>query len=472
MRCNSLMRAGTIGALGVGLLIGSTGIVNAQTSQASQASGSGNVDEPAPAADAPQITPWQTVTVRPGDSLSRIFARAGLESREWASLLQIGATVEPLKILQAGETLTLRKTPGGRLMELRYPIDALETLKVVRRGTATDSPLTAEVVREDSETRRLSAAGTVDGSLPRSLARAGVPANIATQLSHIYRYRADLSRSLKAGDRFSVIYEAEFVDGERVQSGPIIAAAIFSNGVAREAFRALDASGHAHYYDATGQSYAPSFSRRPVEYTRISSPFDPNRRHPILHIRRPHLGVDMAAPRGTPIHAAADGTVEFVGRKHGYGRLVELHHLDGYETRYGHMYQFVRGLHDGDRVSKGQIIGYVGATGEATGPHLHFEIRRDGIAHDPMTMSLPESRPLSDKKLALFVNRIQPLIARLDSSTNIGGTLVASSASQLQRTNCHHATAINAALALAPARASQQHPLSELFCVVRTAANA
>jgi len=478
MRCNSLMRAGAIGAMGMGLLIGATGAVSArpvaQAAQSPRADPLGAANQPsvtAPA-DTPQITPWQTITVRPGDSLSQIFAQAGLVPRELATLLELGDVVEPLDTLRAGETLTLRKTPDGQLMALRYPIDALNTLTISRRGTAAHGPLSAQVERKESQTRRLSATGTVRGSLSGSLARAGIPANIATQLSHIYRYRADLSRSLQAGDRFSVIYEAEFVGDARVRSGPVLAAAISTDGSTREAFRALDDDGHPHYYDARGRSYEPSFSRKPVTYTRISSPFDPDRRHPILHIRRPHLGVDMAAARGTPIHAAADGTVEFVGSKHGYGRLVELDHADGYETRYGHMHQFVRGLRDGDHVAKGQIIGYVGATGEATGPHLHFEIRRDGIAHDPMTMSLPEGQPLSETRLALFINRIQPLIARLDAPDDIGGTLIASTASQLQRTNCHQATAINAALALAPARASQQHPLSELFCVVRTAGNA
>lgn len=484
MPCKSLMRAGAIGAMGMGLLIGQASTVTARPSTMDRHLQSHRNDSSSPQtpstapktdsdsatvpsathADGPQITPWQTLTVEPGDSLSRVFAKVGLSARDWRPLLKLGDAVTPLKTLRAGETLDIRKTTDGRLSQLQYPIDAVNTLSVERSGT--DNAFTAQIMHRKSQTRRIAASGEVDGSLSRSLATAGVPARVATEMAHIYRYRANLSRNMHPGDHFSVIYEAEYVDGKRVAAGPIIAAAITTGGVNRKAFRALSADGKPGYYDASGHSYMPSFSRRPVSYSRISSPFNPNRMHPILHIRRPHWGVDMAAPRGTPIHAAADGTVKFVGSKHGYGRLVELDHFDGFSTRYGHMYKFVKGLHDGEHVTKGQVIGYVGSTGEATGPHLHFEIRRNGVAHNPLTMPLPEGHPLSARRLALFTNRIQPLIARLDESTGTPNTLIASNTGQLRRTNCSRASVINAALALSPAHANNQNALANLFCVV------
>ncbi|MES1927012.1 peptidoglycan DD-metalloendopeptidase family protein [Salinisphaera sp. T31B1] len=493
MGCYSWTRAGLIGAIGMGLLIGQTSTVTARPSASerhdARAQASSGVDPSAPATHvgqdtppaeiahthsrAPQITPWQTMTVEPGDSLSRLFARANLPAREWVDLLKLGDPVEPLETLRAGETVEIRKTPGGRLAELQYSLGPVDTL-AVRRTASGDDALVADIIQRQTETRRLTAQGVVDGSLSGSLAAAGVPAKIATELAHIYRYRADLSHGMQSGDRFSIIYDAQFADGHRIASGPIVAARITTAGTEHAAFRVVDDDGRSAYYDTRGRAYEPSFSRHPVNYSRISSPFNPNRMHPILHIRRPHWGVDMAAPRGTPIHAAANGVVKFVGRKHGYGRLVELQHADGYSSRYGHMARFVKGLHDGERVHEGDVIGYVGSTGEATGPHLHFEIRKDGIAHNPLTMPLPEGHPLSPNRLAVFVSRIQPLIARLDGRTGTTTSTLFASASdtQLRGTNCNQASAINAALALSPAHADDRHPLSELFCVVAAQSNA
>lgn len=483
MRWNNMLRAGTTGAIGVGLFVcagaqatglptntATTAPSQQTTSQPRRVSLAPAVQTPAiekvkqealDAALSPQITPWHRYTVRSGDSLSRIFARAGLSARAWIRVLDLDHT-DALSHLQPGDVLEIRKTPGGDLSELRFKLNAIDTLAVNRR----DDTLTSDVVQLKTHSRRLIANGTVQGSLSASLAAAGVPARIATQLARIYQYRADLSRHMHPGDRFSVIYDAQYAKDKRISVGPIVAASITTGGQDIKAFRAVGPDGQPGYYDASGRSFEPSFSRHPVNYSRISSPFNPNRMHPILHIRRPHYGVDMAASRGTPIHAAAEGTVKFVGRKSGYGRLVELKHFDGYTSRYGHMYKFASGLHDGEHVSKGQLIGYVGATGEATGPHLHFEIRKNGTPHDPLTMDLPDGRPLTHDALAAFTSRIQPLIAKLDDVPGMPNTLIASNAGLESRSRCTQAGAINAALALAPADALARHSLSDLFCVV------
>jgi murein DD-endopeptidase MepM/ murein hydrolase activator NlpD len=494
MRWLDLLRAGGPGALGVGLFVclggahanpfshgaqaglhatafNSSAVLGTHESRPLLAAQLGPDDRQALLAkSAPEITPWQQITVESGDSLSKIFARAGLPAREWVALLDLGDKVNPLEKLRPGDTLELRKTTGGRLAELRFELNAVDTLSISRSGLADDAsapgPLEAEIVHLDTQTRRLSARGTVDGSLAQSLASAGVPSRVATQLAHIYRYRANLSRHMHPGDQFSVIYDAEYADGERVAAGPVIAASITTGGQNLKAFRAVNADGEVHYYDSEGKPYEPSLSRHPVNYSRISSPFNPNRLHPILHIRRPHWGVDMAAARGTPIHAAGDGTVTYVGRKHGYGRIVQLSHFDGYSTRYGHMYKFVDDLKRGDRVRKGQVIGYVGATGEATGPHLHYEVRRNGQAHNPLTMKLPDGQSIPRARLAAFTSRIQPLIARLDNVPDMPNTLIASSAGVDARHGCARASDVNAAFALAPATTRRRHSLAELFCVI------
>jgi len=497
MRCNRLLRVGTAGTIGMGLLMGLGAqatpvpnhpgsvaqVHNERTAASTELDGFPSEDSAEPAthnatnatnatattdAQPLPITRRHNLTVQPGDSLSGLFSQAGLRPREWADVLKLGRQVAPLENLDPGDVLEIRKTPDGELAELRFDLDAVDTLSVHR----DDDGLKADVVQLDSYTRRLSARGTIKDSLSDALSRADVPAAIANQLADIYRYRADLSTHMAPGDRFSIIYDAQFTDGKRVAAGPIVAAKITTDGQDIEAFHATTADGKAGYYDSEGQSFQPAFSRRPVDYTRISSPFDLNRMHPVLRIHKPHNGVDMAATRGTAIHAAADGTVKFVGRMAGYGRLVELDNFDGYSTRYGHMFRFADDLEKGDAVEAGQIIGYVGSSGVATGSHLHFEIRKDGTPHNPLTMALPDGDPLPEDRLAVFTNRIQPLAARLDDVPGMPKTLIASNAGLANRGNCRQSGTINAALALAPASALENHSLNELFCVMTRGSNA
>ena len=316
MRWSNFLRAGTHGALGMSLFVCVGGSVHANPFSHGAEAGlhatafdSGSAlgvhdsrpqlaDELGPderqallAKSAPEITPWREVTVESGDSLSRIFERVGLPARELMALVGLGDIVAPLKRLRPGDTLELRKTTDGRLAELRFELDAIRTLSITRAGLdAEGSPgaLHAEVTRLQTQTRTLTARGTVEGSLSRSLAKAGLPAAVSAELAHIYRYRANLSRQMHAGDRFSVVYDAEYANGERVATGPVIAANITTGGRSMKAFRAINDDGEARYYDAQGRAYEPSLSRHPVNYSRISSPFNPNRLHPIRgHRRRP-----------------------------------------------------------------------------------------------------------------------------------------------------------------------------------------
>lgn len=488
MHCKRLLKAGMISVIGMGLLVvlgaqatpvpqhpyhdpnaytdngqAGHGLTGLASDQGTVADGHDDTDDTYTL----PVTRWRKIKVQSGDSLSGLFAQTGLRSRQWAKVLDLGPQVKPLKTVNPGDILEIRKTPDNRLAELRYSLGPVDTLSITRDKTG----LQANVVQLDSYTRRLSARGRVRKSLSKSLARADVPTTIANQLADIYRHRANLSRNMTPGDRFSIIYDAQFSGGKQVAAGPIVAASITTDGEDLKAFRALDADGRASYYDSDGKSFKPAFSRRPVNYTHISSPFDSDRIHPILHIRKPHNGVDMAATRGTAIHAAANGTIKFIGRMAGYGRLIELNNYDGYSTRYGHMFRFADDLEKGDQVEAGQVIGYVGSSGEATGSHLHFEIRKDGVPHDPLVMALPNGDPLPEDRLPVFSNRIQPLIAWLDDVPGMPRTLIASNAGLEQNSNCTRAGIVNAALALAPASALDNHSLNDLFCMMAVNSN-
>ncbi|MDA3919764.1 MAG: peptidoglycan DD-metalloendopeptidase family protein [Salinisphaera sp.] len=411
--------------------------------------------------DSTQITRWQTLAVASGDSLSQLFAKAGLGASQWMELLKLKDKTKSLRSLQPGDQIDIRKTMDGRLAELRYQIDPLHTLTVNRVG----SQLTAQIQKVSTQKRELTASGTISRSLARSLARQGIPSRIASQLSSIYRYRHNLRR-LHPGDHFAVVYQAEYIDQKQVALGPILAASITSDHHNYKAFRAKDVDGKFAYYDTSGQSYQPSFTRKPVAYTRISSPFNLHRMNPVLHVVRPHEGVDMAAPMGTPIHAAANGTVKYAGWAHGYGRLVELNNFSGYSTRYGHMHRLAKGLHVGQPVHKGQVIGYVGESGEATGPHLHFEVRIHDVAYNPLTVKLPGGQPLPASQLASYTRNIQPLIAKLEP---VPKTLVARTDSAPVSTNnrCTGNISLHTTLAIDPIGAADRKATTRIFCVVR-----
>lgn len=408
----------------------------------------------------PQITPWEQVKVRPGDTLSGVFSQAGLGASQWRQLLALGDTTDALRHIRPGDTLDIRKTPSGKLGELRYRLSSIKTLHVNRQG----AKLQARIEKRATQTRQITATGRVGQSLSHSMTATGVPASVADQMARIYRYRHNL-RHLHPGDQFSVVYRATYSDGQQIATGPVLAASITTNHHNYKAFRAKDASGNFGYFDTTGVSYKPAFTRKPVAYTRISSPFNLHRMNPVTHRVRPHKGVDMAAPIGTPIHAAAEGTVKYAGWMHGYGRLVELTNFDGYSTRYGHMHEIRSKLQVGEHVSEGEVIGYVGESGEATGPHLHFEIRRHGVAYNPMTIKLPAGHKLPRNELAAYTRRIQPLIAKLSPAPT---TLLAKTASTPTDGNsCTRAVSLNATLALDPVGAARRHSLSNIFCVVR-----
>lgn len=358
-------------------------------------------------ADAPR---WQRLHVDNGDSLVNLLQDAGVQKGAWHRILAAGVATDPLKHLQPGDQIAIKHDTSGRLLELRYPYSSTETLIVSRDGATLNTYVESAPVT----TRQVITRGTIHRSLARSLTQAEVPASIATELAHIFKPRFDLSRRIQPGDEFSIMYRVRYSGGKHIGTGPIIAATIKTHDDRLSAFRVRNKHGESGYYDRQGRSYERSFSRTPVNYTRVSSPFSLSRINPVTGKRAPHEGVDLAASTGTPVHAAADGKITFDGWIHGYGRIVKIDNFGPYSTRYAHLSRFADGLHVGEHVGKGQIIGYVGSTGRTTGPHLHFEIRKNGVPHNPLTMDLPAGRHLAQARLDQFHQRIKPLLAKLE----------------------------------------------------------
>lgn len=347
---------------------------------------------------------WREERIVRGDSLPALLARLGVSTEEAQRVIAATRKQRALNKLKPGRTVLARVTADGQLLLLRHLTDNQHLLSVVRQGdglVAKDEPV-------QLETRTLMKSGAVSHSLYGAMDAADVPDHFATQLSEIFSGEIDFHRDLRSGDQFSVVYEAQYYNGQLVQTGSLLAAE-YVNGT--EAHQAVRFSGR--YYTPTGRSLQRAFLKSPMSFSRISSGFSNARYHPVLKEWRAHRGVDYAAPTGTPIRAIADARVQFVGRKGGYGNLVELKHSGAYSTAYGHMSRFAKGLRRGAQVKQGQVIGYVGQTGLASGPHLHYEFRVNGEQRNPLALKLPTATPLAARDRAAFNLAAAPLADQL-----------------------------------------------------------
>lgn len=358
----------------------------------------------------PPPSEWTKVTVRSGQSLSNIFDELEVPADDWIAMAKLGGDAGQLKHLKAGNQLDLRIV-GGHVQELTYPLDVARTLSV-RRG---DSRYEATTLTAALERRQTEVSGTIRNSLYADAHRAGLPDRLTHELAEVFGYDIDFAQDVQSGDHFSVLYDQVTKDGKKVRDGDILAAEFFNEGHRYRAVRFVDGDGHAVYYTPEGQSLRKAFIRTPVDFARISSPFNMHRMHPILNIIRAHKGVDYAAAKGTPVHSTGDGKVEFVGKKSGYGNVLMIRHGAQYETVYGHLSRFASGMREGAKVRQGQVVAYVGMTGLATAPHLHYEFRVNGIHQNPVTVALPRANPLSSQTLAKFRSFSQPLVAELDA---------------------------------------------------------
>ena len=352
------------------------------------------------------------VTIKSGDSLYAILKSRGLPSTVLPALLSVGKNGDRLKKIRPGQALDFFIDKKGELQRLEYRPDELTTVSYRRKGQGFASKITAT----EFDVKQRSVSGAIENSLFLDGQRAGLSDRTIMQMAEIFGWDVDFALDLRDGDRFTVIYEELHKDGAKVRDGNILAAEFVNRGRVFRAVRFVHKNGETRYYTPKGRSMRKAFLRTPVRFARISSRFNLRRKHPILHKVRAHRGVDYAAPSGTAIRATGDGRIEFQGRNKGYGKTIIIRHTGGkYSTLYAHMKGYARGMRKGKSVRQGQVIGYVGKTGLATGPHLHYEFRVRGVHKDPLRVKLPKSLPIASKHKAAFQRQARKLIARLNS---------------------------------------------------------
>lgn len=354
---------------------------------------------PAPASVDPWKGPLREIvdTVRKGETVAAIFARHNLDIGELFRMRQASAGIHRLRDISVGRTYTIALDPDNNVLSLAYHINDEEILRIVR----SDPGYRVDKVPIQYERRIGTLGGVVESNLVSALPGGGPSALLAIELSDIFSWDVDFNTDFQKGDTFRVLVEERWLDGEFRKYGDILAAELSVEGRVYRAYR-IDTGARADYFDSEGKSLRKAFLKAPLSYRRISSGFTKRRMHPILKIARPHLGVDYAAPAGTPVSTVGDGTVIFAGYKGPNGNLVIVRHPNGYTTTYGHLSRIAKGIRRGAGVRQGDVIGTVGATGRATGPHLDFRIRRNGTFLNPLTVHLPQGGSVPADRMADF----------------------------------------------------------------------
>jgi murein DD-endopeptidase MepM/ murein hydrolase activator NlpD len=356
----------------------------------------------------------RSVAVGNGDSLYTIFKRNGFPLAELDAIVKANDDTRQLTRLMPGQRLEFHFTTQSSISKLVHYLDDTRTLHVRRNGVGYDS----KFIDVPLDRHLASAAGTIDASLFLAGQRAGLSNKVIMQLVEIFGWDVDFALDIRKGDRFALVYEELYKDGEKLRDGNILAAVFTNQGRSTRIVRYEYPDGRGAYFTPEGVSIRKAFLRSPVNYARITSRFSLSRKHPKLHKFRAHRGVDYAASRGTPIKASGDGKVDFIGRKGGYGKTIVLRHGATYTTLYAHMSRFARGLRRGKRVSQGQTIGYIGSTGLATGPHLHYEFRVRGVHRNPLRVKLPTAAPIEKQYEQDFLAKTRDMVARLELVSN------------------------------------------------------
>ncbi|MGR9090665.1 MAG: M23 family metallopeptidase [Gammaproteobacteria bacterium] len=357
---------------------------------------------------------WTHVTIAPGDNMSLIFARHGFSKKDLHRILGIDVAAKNLRRIKPGQVIMVNVDADGHVLGMIHELDYLRSMQVELENNA----YSATIIETEPEIRHATALAKISQSLFLDGQAAGLADNTIMELTDIFGWDIDFVLDVRRGDQFSVVFEEIFKDGEKVKSGKILAAEFVNQGRRHRAVYYSNSDGLAGYYSDAGTAMRKAFLRAPVNFTRISSKFNLQRRHPVLNKIRAHKGVDYAAPHGTPIRATANGKIEFAGSKGGYGRTVVIKNGDSYSTLFAHMSRFARGIKNGVKVKQGQTIGYVGKTGLATGPHLHYEFRVNGIHKNPLKIGLPQALPIEKKYIADFKSKAAPLLAQLDELDN------------------------------------------------------
>jgi len=354
---------------------------------------------------------WLTHTIQSGESLASIFKLKSLSPGLLHRIVNSSKQAKKLANIRPGQKLRFLLNDENSLEELVLVKSAVESVRI----RATEEGFDTELVNKEVEKRIASTNGTIESSLFVDGQKAGLSDSQIMELAALFGWDIDFALEIRAGDQFRLVYEEQFLEGEKYRNGPILAAEFVNKGNVYQAFRFEDSTGDVGYYDAEGRNKRRAFIRTPIKFARVSSRFTNKRWHPVLKKWRSHKGVDYAAPTGTPIKATGAGKVIFRGWKGGYGRVVIVQHGSKYRTLYAHMSKFSSKAKAGRKVKQGQIIGYVGKSGLATGPHLHYEFQVNGVHRNPLTVKLPKSLPLPKSQLAKFKKQTAPLVAKLAS---------------------------------------------------------
>jgi len=355
---------------------------------------------------------WQSVEVKRGDTLGAIFSALRLSHEVLLRVMSAGDQAKALARIHPGDKLQFEIAEDGQLLTLLHEETATSGLRVTRRP---DGSFEEHQYQKPVVTRVAYASATISSSLYLAAQDVGLSDKVTMNLAEVFGWDIDFALDIRKGDGFTVLYEQVYLDGDLIEDGEIVAAEFVNQGRVVRAVRFVDKHDDTHYYTPEGLSMRKAFLRSPVDFRRVSSGFQRNRKHPITGKRRAHKGVDYAAATGTPIKASGDGKVVFAGTKNGYGRTVVLQHGGTYSTLYGHMSRIGKGIRNGARVRQGQTIGYVGQTGLATGPHLHYEFRVNDVHQNPLTVKLPEAKPIAEEYRAQFVALASELTPQLDA---------------------------------------------------------
>ncbi|SMF59310.1 Membrane proteins related to metalloendopeptidases [Alteromonadaceae bacterium Bs31] len=350
-----------------------------------------------------------TEKVRAGDNLSLIFKRAGLTDRDMMALLN-AENGKKLASLYPGHSLNFKLSESGELEQLEYVKDRLNSISF----TLIDGHYQYQSTQRKPEVQLAMRAATIEDSLFAAGKEAHLDDRLVMELAGIFGWDIDFVLDIRGGDSFKVLFEESFLDGDKIGNGNILAAEFTNRGKTFRAVRYEDSNGHVQYYTPSGDTMRKEFLRSPIDFARVSSHFNLRRKHPVLNTIRAHKGTDYAASHGTPIKAAGDGKVSYAGKKGGYGNVVIIQHGQTYKTLYAHISKFRKGIRKGARVKQGQTIAYVGSTGLATGPHLHYEFYVNGAVRNPLTVKLPKAQAVPKDELQRFYRATQALLAELN----------------------------------------------------------
>ena len=360
----------------------------------------------------PEVEPaeWESVIIKSGDTLASIFSKKGISSTTTHKIATLNEQTRKLRYIQPGDEIQLLLNDQREIRQMKYIADITRTLLIQRNE---DQSYSSKIINYQLDAYPVYREGNIDSSLFEAAANADIPEDVIMDLVAIFGWDIDFSLDIRKGDSFGIVYEELYKDDVKIRNGRILSAKFVNDGKTYQAVYYTDPGGNSDYYAPDGRSMRKAFLRSPVKFSRISSRFSNKRWHPVLSKWRSHKGVDYAAARGTPVRASGDGKITFAGTKGGYGRLVVISHGGRYTTAYGHLHRYANGARQGKKVKQGQIIGYVGSTGLATGPHLHYEFRVNGVHRNPLTVKLPEARPVNTAYLDNFKENTQTYLSML-----------------------------------------------------------